>query len=100
MEFTSMSVISRYEVRLQCMTLATELSGSQEPLDQVFEKAEKIYGWVNQVGNVNKKRPSRNETRNEKPHKPTRYNPQDRHREQQQQQHYRSQRDSQPDMFD
>ena len=95
-----MSVISRYEVRLRCMTLATELSSSQEPLDEVFEKAEKIYGWVNQVGNVNKKRPSRNE----KPHKPTRYNPQDRpqdrYREQQQQHHYRSQRDSQPDMFD
>ena len=94
-----MSVISRYEVRLRCMTLATELSSSQEPLDEVFEKAEKIYGWVNQVGNVNKKRP-RTETRNEKPHKPTRYNPQDRYREQQQQHHYRSQRDSQPDMFD
>ena len=90
-----MSVISRYEVRLRCMTLATELSSSQEPLDQVFEKAEKIYGWVNQVGNVNKKH-----SRNEKPHKPTRYNPQDRYREQQQQHHYRSQRDSQPDMFD
>ena len=98
-----MSVISRYEVRLRCMTLATELSSSQEPLDEVFEKAEKIYGWVNQVGNVNKKRPrneTRNETRNEKPHKPTRYNPQDRYREQQQQHHYRSQKDSQPDMFD
>ena len=32
-----MSVISRYEVRLRCMTLATELSSSQEPLDEVFE---------------------------------------------------------------
>ena len=91
-----MSVISRYEVRLRCMTLATELSSSQEPLDEVFEKAEKIYGWVNQVGNVNKKRP-----RTEKSNRhPPRYNPQDRYREQQQQHHYRSQKDSQPDMFD
>lgn len=89
-----MSVISRYEVRLRCMTLATELSSSQDPLDEVFEKAERIYGWVNQVGNGNKKRP-----RNEKPHRQSRYNPQDRYREQQQQ-HYRSQRDTQPDMFD
>lgn len=50
-----MSVISRYEVRLKCIELASSMSGVQDPLDDVFVKADKIYEWINQIGNGNKK---------------------------------------------
>ena len=33
-----MSIISRYEVRLKCIELATTMSSSQEPLDDIFIK--------------------------------------------------------------
>ena len=50
-----MSIISRYEVRLKCIELATTMSSSQEPLDDIFTKADKIYEWINNVGDGNKK---------------------------------------------
>lgn len=50
-----MSIISRYEVRLKCIELATTMSSSQDPLDDIFIKADKIYEWINNVGNGNKK---------------------------------------------
>ena len=50
-----MSIISRYEVRLKCIELATTMSSSQEPLDNIFTKADKIYEWINNVSNGNKK---------------------------------------------
>ena len=50
-----MSIISRYEVRLKCIELATTMSSSQEPLDDIFTKADKIYEWINNVGEGNKK---------------------------------------------
>ena len=37
-----MSIISRYEVRLKCIELATTMSSSQDPLDTIFIKADKI----------------------------------------------------------
>ncbi len=50
-----MSIISRYEVRLKCIELATTMSSSQDPLANIFVKADKIYEWINNVGNGNKK---------------------------------------------
>ena len=50
-----MSIISRYEVRLKCIELATTMSSSQDPLDTIFVKADKIYEWINNVGDGNKK---------------------------------------------
>ena len=50
-----MSIISRYEVRLKCIELATTMSSSQDPLDNIFTKADKIYEWINNVSNGNKK---------------------------------------------
>ena len=50
-----MSIISRYEVRLKCIELATTMSSSQDPLDDLFAKADRIYEWINNVGNGNKK---------------------------------------------
>ena len=50
-----MSIISRYEVRLKCIELATTMSSSQDPLDSIFVKADKIYEWINNVSSGNKK---------------------------------------------
>ena len=50
-----MSIISRYEVRLKCIELATSMSSSQEPLDDIFSKADRIYKWINNIGSGNKK---------------------------------------------
>ena len=50
-----MSIISRYEVRLKCIELATTMSSNQDPLDNIFIKADKIYEWINNVGDGNKK---------------------------------------------
>ena len=67
-----MSIISRYEVRLKCIELATTMSSNQDPLDDIFTKADKIYEWINNV-----------ETGNKKPHrtgkKPRYYSNQRRH---------------------
>ena len=77
-----MSVISRYEVRLKCIELASSMSGTQDPLDDIFLKADKIYEWINQVGNGNKKQGRTSSSR------PTRY--QNKHK-----QHQRYDRDDQ-----
>ena len=50
-----MSIISRYEVRLKCIELATTMSSSQDPLDDIFVRADKIYEWINNVEIGNKK---------------------------------------------
>lgn len=50
-----MSIISRYEVRLKCIELATTMSSNQDPLDDIFTKADKIYEWINNVETGNKK---------------------------------------------
>jgi hypothetical protein len=53
-----MSIISRYEVRMKCIELATSMSSSQEPLEDIFVKADRIYEWINNIDTGNK-RPQR-----------------------------------------
>jgi hypothetical protein len=48
------------------------MSGVQDPLDDVFLKADKIYEWINQISNGNKKqgRTSSRPPRYQNKHKP------------------------------
>lgn len=88
-----MSVISRYEVRLKCIELASSMSGVQDPLDDVFLKADKIYEWINQIGNGNKKH-----GRTGKPHRYQNKHKQPQRYDRDDQRQYYSQ--TQDDLFD
>lgn len=90
-----MSVISRYEVRLKCIELASTMSGVQDPLDDVFVKADKIYEWINQIGNGNKKQGRTSSSR------PPRYqNKHKQHQKYDDQRQYYPQTQTQDDLFD
>jgi hypothetical protein len=73
------------------------MSGVQDPLDDVFVKADKIYEWINQIGNGNK-----NQGRTGKPHryqnKPKQHQKVVYDRDDQRQ--YYSQTQTQDDLFD
>jgi len=89
------SVISRYEVRLKCIELASSMSGVQDPLDDVFSKADKIYEWINQIGNGNK-----NQGRTGKPQRyQNKHKPHQRYDRDDQRQYY-PQTQTQDDLFD
>ena len=45
-----MSIISRYEVRLKCNELATTMSSSQDPLDDIFINCDAINRGLLNVG--------------------------------------------------